>query len=531
MLTKLSNTKILVTELTNPEKMNLRRKAVNYSVKDGVFVLEDNIFNRLLLGIEIESKLTKNPHVYCSDEVSERDINPVARTYQRKDIGQMIVNNATLNVNKPGYGKTFEAIEYCRILGLERILVICPKSVCSQWKDQFAKWWPEVATKVVVGGDGPKRGVTSVFVTNYEQFTPVNISKDKKKKQLMYPQVWRRCKEWVWDCIILDESHKIKNPSAQITIALEQLPAMYKLCLTGTPILGRPDDLWSQLHFLDPWLSGNNFWCFKQRFCEMARNAFGEKPVGLTPSKELQDLLRSALEHITVGGENHKVTEGKNMIDIELPMPAEMRNLYKAVLDLAFEQLDELGVTVKNAMDQTVKLQQCTTNPGKLKAGLVGPKFEWIKDWLEDNEGEKVVIFTKFAETAKALQKYLGRDGVLYIGEMSEKERTASKEIFVATSARSPRALIGTIGALGVGVDGLQHVCRNVVFLDRDWTPALNQQAEDRVNRSGQVGMTNVWCLSMKNSIDKYVEKIQGKKDKDIEEVFKYVRDSFGSGE
>ena len=53
---------------------------------------------------------------------------------------------------------------------------------------------------------------------------------------------------------------------------------------------------------------------------------------------------------------------------------------------------------------------------------------------------------------------------------------------------------------------------------------------KDRVNRSGQPGMTNVWILNMKNSIDEHVERIQGKKANDIMEVFKNVRTSIGSG-
>ena len=102
--------------------------------------------------------------------------------------------------------------------------------------------------------------------------------------------------------------------------------------------------------------------------------------------------------------------------------------------------------------------------------------------------------------------------------------------MFVQHSADC-RVLIGTIGALGTGTDGLQYVCSNVVFLDRDWTPGLNQQAEDRVNRSGAKGMTNVWILSMEKSIDSYVEGIQSKKAQDIEEVFKRVSNSIRSGE
>lgn len=505
--------------------MRLRKLAVNYKSLGSNLELEDNIFNRILLGVD------------CSDITGATinevlTMNPYARPYQQRDIQTMLFNKCTLNRNKPGYGKTFEAIEYCRMLGLKRILVICPKSVLSQWGTQFSRWWPEVEQLVAIGGAGPKRGTSSIFVTNYEQLNFRNTaSKGAKKKVLQPSPVWQRCKEWLWDVIIVDESHRIKNSNSQINHAIKQLPSQRRLLLTGTPILNRPDDLWAQLNFMDPRLSGNNYWKFVERFCELEENHFGKKPVGLTPSQGAQQLLAQALSMITVGGENHNVTEGKNYIEVDLDMPPAMRNLYRAVVDLSFDQLDALGVTVKNAMDQIVKQQQITTNIGKFSTGIGNVKFEWIRDWLEDNEGEKVVVFSKSSQTVKALAEYLGaKQCVTYIGEMSETLRTASKDKFVQPSADSPRVLIGTIGALGTGVDGLQNVCRNVIFLDRDWTPGINEQAEDRVNRSGQIGMTNIWLLYMKDTIDRYVEGIQTKKDKDIKEIFEHVRNCIGSG-
>lgn len=520
------NNKWLVSNLENREKLQLRRTGVNVQTQGNMLVMEDNIYNRILLDIRLDDLMGDN------NQLKVDRINPKAREYQRDDVMKMLSQQHSLNRNKPGYGKTFESIEYCRLMGFKKILIICPKSVCAQWKSQFALWWPKVEQDVVVGGLGPKKGERSIFVTNYEQFTPVNVSKDKRKKKLVYPQVWQRCKEWTWDCIILDESHRIKNPKAQITVAIKQLPSIHRICLTGTPILGRPDDLWSQLHFLDPRWSGNNYYAFMVRFCEMEANGFGKKAVGLTPSDSAKELLAKALSHMSVGGNNQAVTQGKNIIEIDLDMTLSMKKLYSAIVNLSLDVLDVHGITIKNAMDQIVKQQQCTTNIGKLDGGAGNPKFEWIRDWLEDNEGEKVVIFTKFAEAAKALQEYLLKNKIqcgIYIGEMSGKDRTAAIERFVQLPAQ--RVIIGTIGALGTGVDGLQDVCRNVIFIDRDWTPGINEQAESRVDRSGQVGMTNIWILYMKNTIDRFVEGIQTKKAEDIKEIFAHVSNCFRSGE
>lgn len=514
MRMKQLNNRIHLMDLTNQEKMYIRKTCVNITRNGDNLILEDNIFNRVCLGIDLEC---------FSDDSDHSEINPKARDYQVKDIEHTLRLKNCLNRNKPGYGKTFESIEHCRLKGFKRILVVCPKSVVYQWKDQFVQWWPEMSECVQVLGNGPSLSDSSkgvIYITNYEQLTPRNIG-TRKHKVLAPTQPFMKCKGWVWDIIIVDESHRIKTAGAQITIALKDLPSRHRMCLTGTPILGHPDDLWSQLNFLDPKISGNSYWEFVNRFCEVEEDHFGRKPVGLTPSENARNLLAKVLSIISVGGDNQNVTEGKNIIPIKLPMDVSQRNLYKDVVNLALDRLAEDGITVKNAMDQIIKQQQITTNCCKFPSCKHNPKFEWIRDWLEDNEGEKVVIFSKFAESAKALHEYLTKAKIkceLYYGEMSSKERQRVKDSF-----DSYRVLIGTIGALGTSVDGLQHHCRNVIFLDRDWTPGINEQAEDRVNRSGQVGMTNIWILNMEHSIDQHVEGITTKKAEDIEEVFKRV--------
>lgn len=503
MLIRQLQKKLVLLECTNEEKMDIRRTCVNVATAGSTLLLEDNLFNRVYLQYKVE-ELLQLSRGECAPS-----LNPLLRDYQIKDVLQMLPLNQVFNRNKPGYGKTFEAVEYCRLKGLQDILVVCPKSVAPQWTEQFLKWWPEV-------------NLEKLLVTNYEQLTPRNVAPKGSRKKILHPsQLWLKCKCKVWDIIILDESHRIKSNSAQITNAIKDLPSTHRMCLSGTPILGHPNDLWSQLHFLNPQWSGNNYWAFTTRFCEIEKSNWGNKPIGLTPSKKAQDLLTKVLSLVSVGGENHKVTQGKNIIPIKLPMDLQQKTLYRSIVKLALEDLEKRGLTVKNAMDQIIKQQQVTTNCCKFEGCKHNPKFEWVRDWLEDNEGEPLVVFSKFAETAKALQQFL-KMGELYIGEMSAKERLSTKEKFIKNVATT-RVLIGTIGALGTGVDGLQQVCRNVCFLDRDWTPGINEQAEDRVNRSGQVGMTNVWILHMQSTIDEYVDKVQNKKAEDIEEVFKNV--------
>ena len=68
------------------------------------------------------------------------------------------------------------------------------------------------------------------------------------------------------------------------------------------------------------------------------------------------------------------------------------------------------------------------------------------------------------------------------------------------------RVLSGTISTLGEGVDGMQ-VAHYMVRLDRDWTPARNEQAIARIRRSGQLhDAVVVYDLIARNSLDEVIE-------------------------
>ncbi len=59
-----------------------------------------------------------------------------------------------------------------------------------------------------------------------------------------------------WNTLVLDEAQAIKNPTSQVAQAAYQLNADQRITLTGTPVENRLDELWSQLHFLNPGLLG-----------------------------------------------------------------------------------------------------------------------------------------------------------------------------------------------------------------------------------------------------------------------------------
>lgn len=434
--------------------------------------------------------------------------------YQKADIAKVQNIDYVLNANKMGYGKTVEAIALMQLWKAQRVLIICPKAVMDQWAAEIKKW------------DGRDCIVRPAQIYDKRQITIVNYDKmacgtfiKRSNFKILEPGPYlQQFFMFQWDLIICDEVHRIKNKEAKVTHALEKLPARRKIGMSGTPILNKPDDLYSILHWLNPKYSGNSYWTFVNKYCKVEDSFFGKKIVGLTDSLERQQELIDLLEPFTIRNPDLILGKGKRVTEIPLTMGVKQKKLYKKIKDLLLDELPE-NCTILNGMAKMIRLQQTTTAPETYEV-QENIKFDWVVEMCQCNPDTKFVIFSHFASSINWLKERLQLEeiGIVpYIGEMSTKERNASLEAFMNTPVQ---VLAGTIGAMGQGIDGLQNVCHVAIFLDRDWSPALNEQAEDRLNRIGQKELVDIYVLECIGTVDKYVGKININKTIDIRKVF-----------
>jgi SNF2 family DNA or RNA helicase len=132
------------------------------------------------------------------------------------------------------------------------------------------------------------------------------------------------------------------------------------------------------------------------------------------------------------------------------------------------------------------------------------PKVDLACEIVLDNPDSHFVIFSQFKAPLRMIQKQLEDKGVgvvSYTGDDTQAARKVNKAAFMSNDPKT-RVMVSTIKAGGVGVDGLQHVCNNAIFLDRDWSPMINFQAEDRLHRGGQVKHPFIIDIMARNSVD-----------------------------
>jgi len=484
--------------------------------KTNTYRVEENLINLHQLGLS----LPKSLRVPVDDD--DVFLESTLFSYQKEDILRKIGQKSILNANPMGYGKTVETVVTLRERGVRNALILAPKAVLLQWKNELEKWWepyyqsqttfgrPKI--QVLSSGDEYKPTRDSIVITNYDA--------------LLNTQRLIRLKMFSWDALVLDESHRIKNRKSKTWAAVTSISAKYKMALTGTPILRKIDDLWAQLYALDWRYSGNSYWNFLEFFCTVQDGHFGGKEVGgLSKDPEKVRLLNWLIEQIAIRQPDLKLTPGKRSSVVDLKMSSSQKGAYKEARDLAFDTLPE-ELTITNAMSHLLRLRQLTSCPEQFYPNIDNVKFDWIQTILEDNPTLKIVLLSTWATPLKTLASKLnvfpfdeGGFMQLYTGSMSIEEREASKQRFIEDP--SVRILGGTIGALGTGVDGLQKATNTVVFLDRDWSPEINAQAEDRLNRFGQIDAVNVYYLECVGTMDLHVARINLTKAEDIRKALK----------
>lgn len=459
---------------------------------DPWIIAENNIVNRIVLGLPINLQLTHYPPQYTD----------LLEPYQIADVDKALGLQHYLNANPMGLGKTPETVRYLKEKKARTALIVTPKIIRHQWKHQLKVWGGFDAEiyenqKVITEG---------IWIVNYDKLRT-------EKTRLKF-------RRFQWEYLVLDEAHKIKSRTSQQTKAVKELPAAHRIALTGTPILRYVDDLWSILHFLDESYSGISYWAFRDYFCEMQHTPWGDKITGLTRNPAKVAILNQLMSHVSIRNNAVEVAKGKSRETVLLPMTKKQRELYRKEKDLLLDQLPE-NLTIANGAVLTMRLMQTTSWPGLYIENEPGPKFEWILETCSNNPKEKFVVFSVFEKTISALVKFLNDNGVSSVsitGKNKAEENEVNKRLFVD---KGVQVLAGTIGSMGQGYDELQHVCRLGIVIDRDWSPEIMEQAEDRLHRKGQDNPVCIYYLECTGSFDQHVGRVNRNKAADIREALR----------
>ena len=369
-------------------------------------------------------------------------------------------------------------------------LLVCPTSVINNWEREVKKFAPKLNT-LIHHGNNREQGKT--------------FAKAVKNKQLVitsYSLVQRDFKTLSgidWQGIVLDEAQNIKNPSAKQSQAVREIPAGFRIALTGTPVENRLTELWSILDFLNPGFLGNrNF--FQKRFAA---------PIEKYGDRESLNILRSLTQPFIL----RRLKTDKNIIQ-DLPekqemnvfcgLSAEQAELYQQLVDNSLEEIEDSEGIKRRGLILTLllRLKQLCNHPellGETKANQLeldsehfgdrSGKLLRLEEMLEETvaEGDRSLIFTQFSEWGKILKPYLEnklQEEVMFLYGSTRREARQEMVDRFQNEPNGPKIFILSLKAGGTGLNLTR--ANHVFHVDRWWNPAVENQATDRAFRIGQ---------------------------------------------
>jgi SNF2 family DNA or RNA helicase len=309
-----------------------------------------------------------------------------------------------------------------------------------------------------------------------------------------------------WGRVVLDEAQQIKNPATAQAKAVQQLEALRRVALTGTPVENRLSELWSIMHVLNPGLLGTAR-SFRERFA---------LPIERDGDPEATELLRRVtgpfvLRRLKIETVDH------------CPLTREQVTLYQAVVDDLLGGADEAeGISRRGlVLAGLLRLKQVCNHPahfladGSALQGRSG-KLTRVEELLEEilAEGDKVLCFTQFTAWGELLRPYLqqrfGQESLWLHGGVRRAARDEMVERF--GDASGPQLFLVSLKAGGTGLN--LTAASHVIHLDRWWNPAVEDQATDRAYRIGQRRTVQVHKIVAAGTVEERIdEMINAKRD------------------
>lgn len=414
--------------------------------------------------------------------------------------------------DETGAGKTRSAI--AGMLSLPDpfpVLISCPKSVVINWQREIAAWLPDADIRVVQGTPTNRRKALApgadVYVIGYgglsghSRLAPFGSTKltDKQREDKELQQISFRT-------VISDESHRLKNPTSQVTRAMWSAAgeAPYRIGLTGTPIQDTPEDLWAVLYFLDP-EGFKRKTQYMDRYLVVGENIWGGRVVdGLNP--------RTQDEFLTIIDTYSRRLTTK-MVAPFLPdhsfeerwveMPPAARKVYKDMKRRMIADMAESGgegvMTSTTRMEAANRLLQLANGTGKVwedvdaTTGEVSIRLEMtashkVDAFLEDFKNGDfdgpagLIVFSDSRQVADILHEELTENGTAhgYInGDVTGDDRQKVIDEFQAGEYRV--IVITRAGSEGITLTAADTMVRLV----RPWSSVVHWQVQARNLRIG----------------------------------------------
>jgi len=394
-------------------------------------------------------------------------------------------------------------------------LIVAPKAVLRVWRRELAKWRPDLTTRLVDGTPWERAraietaGPGDVVLIRYSLLERHSyLERYGPTKKQGSPGALNRS----WGAVVLDEAQAVVNPKAKVTRAAWAIRASSERAyvMTGTPIVNRPSDFWSLLHFARPdiWTSRN---AYLKRYVDWEFGRFGGidehgiKPGMLETWTRETGLFWLARTAEDVGLELPPVTWEYREVE---PDRAYAKAKEEWLLEFDAKPDEALG----EALLRMIRLRQLTAaslelqDDGTVRMAEPSAKLDELDAVLAQTD-EPIIAVSDSRQLLTLAERRYGDDCAVIAGGRDDLHRWPGKTRLLLLSPR--------VGGAGLTL----NEARLMVFLDRPWSSVLFNQTLKRIHRIGQERPVTYIDIIARGTVDRQVGAVLKKKEQLLEQT------------
>ncbi len=414
------------------------------------------------------------------------------RVYQQRGVDWIAwlrsIGMGGLLADDMGLGKTVQCLAS---LPPGRHLVVAPTSVLHNWASEAAKFRPDL-TQLVYHGPGRRLDDVDLVLTTWGTLrVDAEILGGRR-----------------WTTAVFDEAQAIKNPESQTAIAARKVDAELRLCVSGTPVENRLEELWSAMQVANPGLLGSRR-SFRDRFATPIENG----------QRAARDGLRRRIRPFVLRRTKQQVAPElppRTSLVMRCTLSEHERGLYESVRTLSSADARRAlqgGKGYLQVLEVLLRMRQAACHPGLLPGSEAtsSSKLELLLETLDEvvAEGHRALVFSQWTSMLDLVEPALAQRGWSHVRlDGSTRDRAAVVNAFNADDG-PPIFLL----SLKAGGTGLNLTAADYVFhLDPWWNPAVEDQATDRANRIGQTRPVVSVRLLAEDTVEERILALQERK-------------------
>ena len=456
------------------------------------------------------SSFIRNP---SPTDVSSKQL----RGYQQEDVNFLSRLKSIAIFSEMRTGKTPTALMTFKRWPVSNLLIIVPGILQQHWQRSVEEWLVKPAYVITYLYKEQRHKFYHWFL--YEPEWIIIVSKDTFKIDSAYFKKNKKRKGGHNNyCVIVDEAHFLRSrrPQSQQSKSIYVLQdAPFKMVLTGTPVVNHHDDIFGILKFLKPDVY-SSYWKFAEQYFYIQKLGFrkGEKNYKIWrvkdfKSRQLQQELHQQITQFSVNRRQKEVLPWLPPVIYQkeyLLLEEEQQKVYSQWKE-KWQEYQPLEVLAK--------LKTLTLYPPALGFSFHGIKIDYLINFFQERKEQGVIVFSTRSETFLEPLFYMLKEKGIETGLIIGKTGYREKEEFISQfQSGKLNILLCNIQSAGVGLNLSR--AETIIFADRSYSPADNEQAEARFLSTTESELPRVRLvidLICKGTIDEKILKLLRRKE------------------